>query len=53
MNMPAAWQVEYQLSNANLSANESLVKLMSKDPEGYGGPPFTGVTFRDLSSTVF
>ncbi|CAA6667525.1 unnamed protein product [Spirodela intermedia] len=28
-------QVEYQLSNANLSANDSLVKLMSKDPEGY------------------
>ncbi|MQL87268.1 hypothetical protein Taro_019811 [Colocasia esculenta] len=34
--------VEYQLSNANLLANDSLMKLMSKDPEGF--VPISAVT---------
>ena len=29
-------QVEYQLSDMTLLANESLSKQISKDPEGYG-----------------
>lgn len=29
-------QVEYQFSDANLVANDFLMKIMNRDPEGYG-----------------
>lgn len=39
-------QVEYQFSDMSLLANESLVKHISKDPEGYG-KHFQSVIYTD------
>nr|GMD00092.1 la-related protein 6C [Ipomoea batatas] len=51
-------QVEYQLSDMSLLANENLAKQMSKDPEGYGSDgkkvkrkqPFTEKDKEELQS---